>query len=301
MPDAPLVQTLTGPVASDAIEGAVLPGEHLRNDLRWAVGIDSDPHRWLVEEQAVTAELRGLRQSDALSLIVELSSIGTGRDTPALARITAGSRVSVVAGTGFFAAPFAPAWALDADVDTLTRHLLTEIEEGMDGTGARPGVIGEIGAWSGEPTKTEERCTAAAARASLSSGLPVAVHHRGGLALLEILLGEGLPAHRISVSDAGTDSAFPRKVAEAGGYICLTSLSGDRLRDTLDLIEAGHAHRLLLSSGVSRVAEIERYGGPGYNHLFRTLLPRLREAGVAEETIRLITHDNPLRWLARTD
>ncbi|GAA3445454.1 aryldialkylphosphatase [Planomonospora venezuelensis] len=298
MPDAPLVRTLTGPVPPAEIDGSVLPGERLRNDMRWAVGADSDPHRWLDEEQAVTAELRELRQSDRLGLVVELSAIGTGRDAAALARTTAGSRVSVVAGTGFFAGPFNPSWALDAGVDELTRHLMTEIGEGLDGTSARPGVIGEIGAWTGEPSGTEERCAAAAARASLASGLPVAVHHRGGLALLEILLAEGLPAARIAVGDTGSDPAVTRKVAEAGGYVRLTSLGGDRLRDTLDLIEAGHAHRLLLSSGVCRVSEIQRYGGPGYGHLFRTFLPRLREAGITEETIRLITHDNPLRWLA---
>ncbi|MBG0829192.1 aryldialkylphosphatase [Planomonospora sp. ID67723] len=298
MPDAPVIRTLTGPVASSAIDGSVLPGERLRNDMRWASGADSDPHRWLDEEQAVTAELRELRQSDGLGLVVELSAIGTGRDTAALARMTAGSRVALVAGTGFFAGPFNPSWALDADVEELTRHLMLEIDEGLDGTSARPGVIGEIGAWTGEPTAAEERCAAAAARASLTSELPVAVHHRGGLALLEILLAEGLPARRIAVGDAGNDPAVTRKVAEAGGYVRLTSLGADRLRDALDLVEAGHAHRLLLSSGVCRVSEIQRYGGPGYSHLFRTFLPRMREAGVTEETIRLITHDNPLRWLA---
>jgi predicted metal-dependent phosphotriesterase family hydrolase len=301
MPDAPLVRTLTGAFSPSEIEGAALPGERLRNDMRWAAGIDSDPHRWLDEEQSVTAELRGLRQSDNLGLVVELSCIGTGRDAATLARMTAGSRVAVVAGTGFFAGPFIPSWALEADLDELTRHLLNEIGEGVDGTGARPGVIGEIGTWSGEPTKTEERCATAAARASLASGLPVAVHHRGGLALLETLLAEGLPAHRISVGDAGGDAAIPRKIVEAGGYVRLTSLGCDRLRDALDLIEAGHARRLLLSSGLCRVSELERYGGPGYGHLFRTFLPRLREAGVEEETIDLITHDNPLRWLAGVD
>lgn len=295
--EAPLVRTVSGPCTPSAVNGAVLPREHLRSDMRWAAGVVSDPHRWLDEEQEVTRELCGLRQSDRLGLVVELSCIGMGRDAAALARVTAGSRVAVVAGTGFFAGPFTPSWALDAEVDALTRHLLTEIEDGLDGTSARPGVIGEIGVWGDEPTPAEERCVAAAARASLASGLPVATHHRGGLTLLEILLGEGLPAHRISVADTGTDPATPRKIVERGGYVCLTSLGVDRLRQALDLIDAGYAHRLLLSSGLSKVSEIERYGGGGYSHLFRTFLPRLREAGISEETISLITHDNPLRWL----
>ncbi|GIH94438.1 aryldialkylphosphatase [Planobispora siamensis] len=297
MPELPVIRTLTGALSPAEITGAVLPGEHLRTDTRWGVGVDSDPHRWLDEEQSVIAELQGLRRSDDLGLVVDAACVGAGRDVSALARITSASRVAVVAATGFFAGPFLPSWTAEADVDELTRHLMGEIGQGLDGTSAKPGLIGQIGAWSGEPTPVEERCAAAAARASLASGLPVAVHRRGGLALMELLLAEGLPAHRVSVGDAGTDSAVPHKIAEAGGYVRLTSVGADRLRDALDLIAAGHAHRLLLGSGLSRVAEIERYGGPGYGHLFRTFLPRLREAGVPEETIRLITHDNPLRWM----
>ncbi|MEV7009447.1 aryldialkylphosphatase [Streptosporangium sp. NPDC051022] len=302
MSEAPLVKTVSirtvnGPCAASAIGGTVLPRERLRNDLRWAVGVSSDPHRWLDEEEAVSVELRELRRSDGLGLVVELSCIGAGRDAATLSRVSACSRVAVVAGTGFFSAPFAPSWALEADVDALTRYLLTEINDGLDGTGSRPGVIGEIGVWGEEPIPAEERWATAAVRASLLSDLPVAVHQRGGLALMEILLSQGLPAHRISVADAGTDPVTARKIVESGGYVSLTSLGPDRLRDALDLVEAGYADRLLLSSGLSKVSEIERYGGAGYSHLFRTFLPRLREAGIDEGTIRVITHDNPIRWL----
>ncbi|MEV8630374.1 aryldialkylphosphatase [Streptosporangium sp. NPDC051023] len=306
MSEAPLVKTVSvrtvnGPCAVSAIGGSVLPREHLRTDLRWAAGAPSDPHRWLDEEDAVAGELRELRRSDGLGLVVELSCIGTGRDAATLSRVAACSRVAVIAGTGFFAGPFSPSWTLNADVDTLTAYLMDEIDDGLDGTGSRPGVIGEIGIWGEEPTPAEERYAMAAARASLASGLPVAVHHRGGLVLMEILLSEGLPAHRISVADAGTDPVTARKIVESGGYVCLASLGEDRLRDALDLIEAGHARNLLLSSGLSRVSEIERYGGAGYSHLFRTFLPRLREAGVGEGTIHMITHDNPIRWLTCTE
>ncbi|MER7134246.1 aryldialkylphosphatase [Streptosporangium saharense] len=302
MSEAPLVKTVSvrtvsGPCAVSAFTGSVLPRERLRTDLRWAAGVPSDPQRWLDEEDAAAVELRELRRSDGLGLVVELSSIGTGRDAATLSRISACSRVSVIAGTGFFAEPFSPSWAPTADVDALTAHLMDEINDGLDGTGSRPGVIGEIGAWGEEPTPAEERYAVAAARASLISGLPVAVSERGGLPLMEILLSEGVPAHRISVADAGADPMTAHKVVESGGYVCLTSMGGDRLRDALVLMEDGYASRLLLSSGLSRFSEIERYGGAGYSHLFRTLLPRLRESGVGEGAIRMITHDNPLRWL----
>lgn len=297
MPEV-LLRTVTGPVRAAAVTGPVLPHEHLRTDMRWAVGIDSDPYRWLDEEPAVTAELRELRQSDDLGLVVDLTCMGMGRDAAALARVAAGGRVPVIASTGLFAEPFTD--ARDADVDTLTQRLMNDISSGVDGTGVFPGVIGEVGCWGPEPTPVEERCLVAAARAALQSRLPVATHGRNTLALLEILLGQNLPGSRVAVGYAGTDAGAARKIAEAGAYVSLgvLGLGADQAaRIALGLIEDGHAERLLISTGLSRVGQLRRYGGPGYAHLFHALLPRLREAGTGEDTIRLITRDNPLRWL----
>ncbi|MFI6923477.1 phosphotriesterase [Nonomuraea spiralis] len=296
MPEV-ILRTVTGPIRAAAVNGAVLPHEHLRTDMRWAVGIDSDPHRWLDEETTVTAELRELRQSDELNLVVDLTCLGMGRDAAALARIAAGSRVPVIASTGFFAEPFTDAG--DDDVEQLTRRLMTEISSGVDGTGVFPGVIGEVGSWGPEPTAREERCLRAAARASRQSRLPVATHGQNALALLEILLGENLPGSRVAVGYAG-DLGGARKIAEAGAYVSLSALAlgpDQAARIALGLIEDGHAGRLLLSTGLSRVAQVQRYGGCGYAHLFHSLLPRLREAGTGEDVIRLITRDNPVRWL----
>ncbi|NUR93240.1 MAG: aryldialkylphosphatase [Nonomuraea sp.] len=295
MPEV-MLRTVTGPIRAAAITGAVLPHEHLRTDMRWAVGIDSDPHRWLDEEHTVTAELRELRQSDQLGLVVDLTCLGMGRDAAALARIAAGSRVPVVAATGLFTEPFAGLG--EDDVDSLTRRLMSEITSGLDGTGVFPGVIGEVGCWGPEPTPAEERALKAAARASLSSRLPVATYGQDSLGLLEILLGQGLQGSAVSIGYTGTDVAAARKIAEAGAYVNLSALSLDgATRLTLALIEDGLTDRLLLGTGVSRVAQLQRYGGPGYAQLFHLLLPRLREQGVDEDTIRTITHANPLRWL----
>ncbi len=297
MPEV-MLRTVTGPVRAASIDGAVLPHEHLRTDMRWAVGIDSDPHRWLDEEHTVTAELHEVRQSDRLNLVVDLTSVGMGRDAATLARVAAASRVPVIAGTGLFAEPFTE--IRDADVDALTGTLMREITDGLDGTGVFPGVIGEVGCWGAVPTPAEERALVAAARASVATRLPVATYGRDGLGMLELLLGSGVPGARVSVGYAGSDVPTARKIAEAGAYVSVTALGAGverAARIALDLVEEGHAERLLLSTGLSRIAQTAKYGGPGYGLLFRELLPRLREAGAGEDVVRLITHDNPLRWL----
>lgn len=305
------LRTVTGTLPVSAITGAVLAHEHLQLDLRWS-GMpsvaDSDPGRWLDEEQAVSAELGALRLEHGLGLVVDLTCQGMGRNAAMLSRISAGSRVAVVSGTGFFTRPFHPPLVATADVDKLTERIMAEIDFGMDGTSSLPGVIGEIGSWGAVPTEAEERCLRAAAQAGAASGLPVAAYGRPGLTQLEILTAAGLSADRVAVGqqDLVSDLGAHRKIAETGAYVSFGLLGlaghdpaalGTRVRYVLELLEAGHADRVLLSTGVSRMEQINRYGGSGYGHLFEVFLPALRTAGVDETTLRTILRDNPLRWL----
>ncbi|GAA4595262.1 hypothetical protein GCM10023194_64250 [Planotetraspora phitsanulokensis] len=289
MPGAyfPRIQTVSGAVPVSEIDGPVLAREHLRTDTRWGIGVDSDPYRWLDEERYVVAELKNLASDRGLSLVVEHTCIGMARDPSSLGRMATGSRVAVVAATGFAPEPFSGDAIRRYSVDDLTADLLHEIGAGLDGAGSRPGLIVAT-AWDDTPTAAEERALVAAARACLRTDLPVATE---GLGLLELLLSHGVPARRLSARTA--DAPAQRKIAETGAYV-----SVDDAEDVLALLDAGHAERVLLSSGVSRQKDLHGYGGHGYGRLFDTILPALSEAGVDDETRRLITHENPLRWLA---
>jgi predicted metal-dependent phosphotriesterase family hydrolase len=305
------LRTVTGTIAASVITGAVMTHEHLQLDLRWPARpaqVDSDPGRWLDEEKAVTGELAALRTEHELGLVVDLTCGGMGRNAAALSRISAGARVAVVAGTGFFTEPFHPDFVASADVEKLAERLLAEVGFGMDGTNSLPGVIGEIGTWGDAPTEAEERCLRAAARAGRYSGLPVATYGRSGVAQLEILMADGLAPERVAVGqqDLFDDPAAHRKIAELGAYVSFGTLGlagddpaalGARVRGVMELLEAGHLERVLLSTGVSRMAQVQRYGGTGYGYLFQTFLPALRAAGADDAAIRTLTHDNPLRWL----
>ncbi|MEV0969566.1 aryldialkylphosphatase [Microtetraspora glauca] len=286
----PRVQTVTGALPVSLIEGPVLPGEHLRTDTRWGTGGESDPYRWLDEEAHVTSELTDLGREQALALVVEHTCLGMGRDVTALARVATAARVAVVAATGFAAEPFSGELIRRYGVDDLTADLLREIGTGLDGTAARPGII-VAAAWGETPTPAEARAITAAARASTRTELPVAAE---GLDILERLLAEGVPPGRLSARAA--DPLVQRKIAESGAYVAVTDAE-----HALALVEAGHAARILLSSGVSRQGDVRAYGGHGYGRLFEELLPALRAAGTGEDTLALITHRNPLRWLTGLD
>jgi phosphotriesterase-related protein len=300
------VQTVTGPLDPHQVDGPVLAHEHLALDLRR----DGDRQAVLAEAHrgAVEAELAALREAYGLSLVVEQTCRGLGRDTAAYARISRRTGVSVVASTGWYQEAFHPGEVAGADVEALTEILLTEIEGGLDGTGVRPGLIAEIG--SGErPTEAERRVLVAAARAAAAAGLSLATHAhlgRGGLAQLDLLTGAGLPAHRICIGhqDLLDDPRVHRELAAAGAYVAFDTIGKwsyqsdeRRLRLLLALLDAGHADRVLLSCDISRHAYLRDQGGQGYGHLFRSFLPQVRAAGVGDDLIDLLTRRNPLRFL----
>lgn len=97
------------------------------------------------------------------------------------------------------------------------------------------------------------------------------------------------------------------RLAAEGSYLSFDTFGkhgyqddGTRLRLLLALLEAGHADRILLSCDVSRHSHLSCRGGTGYGHLFRTVLPRLRAAGVPDGLLDRMTGRNPLRFLTGT-
>ena len=66
---------------------------------------------------------------------------------------------------------------------------------------------------------------------------------------------------------------------------------------TCELIGRGHADRLLLSQDVCRRSHLKAYGGNGYDYILTVFLDRLRSAGVDDETLHLVTVENPRRLL----
>ncbi|QPP06341.1 phosphotriesterase [Streptomyces bathyalis] len=301
------LRTVSGPLEAARVRGPVLAHEHLALDLSSGgdpTAVLDDRHRG-----AVTAELAALREEFGLGLVVELTCRGMGRDVAALVRISRESGVAVVVGTGWYYERFHPAGTAGAGVDELTEVLVREIEGGIDGTGVRPGVIGEAGSHGDAPSGQEVLTLTAAARAAKSTGLPVATHAqlgRGGPAQLELLTGAGLEPHRVSIGhqDLLDDAGVHRELAAEGAYVAFDTVGKEnyvsddaRLRLLLALLEAGHADRVLLSCDISRYGYLTSKGGTGYGHLFRSFLPRLRAAGADDALIDLLTRRNPLRFL----
>jgi predicted metal-dependent phosphotriesterase family hydrolase len=306
------VQTVTGELDPSTL-GFTLPHEHT------ACALWHTPGRWdyweLTAEEDVLASEVAAFQATGGTCLVDVTPVGIGRDPGWLVRLSRRTELPIVMGAGWYRGAYYPPEArIDRrSVDDLADELVREVEEGVDGTGVRPGILGEIGTDKPWVSALEERVFRAVGRAAVRTGLAVTTHavmSDVGLAQLRILEDEGVDPSRVVIghADSYPSLAYHLAVIERGAnvefdfigmsFTPMERKGEPRILDLVgELVAHGHADRLLLSQDVCHNQQLRHYEGHGYAYLAETFLPRLREAGVGDDTIRQITIENPRRIL----
>ena len=307
------IQTVRGPVPADEV-GFTLPHEHT------AIALWHVPDRWDYwelsrDEPIIEAELGRFVQAGG-SCVVDLTLTGVGRDPARIVRLSERTGLHLVMGCGWYRGAYYPAEArIDRrSVDDLADELVREAQDGVAGSGVRPGIIGEIGTDKPWVSAAEERVHRAAARAARRTGLAITTHavlSDVGLAQLRIFEEEGADLSRVVVGHADSYPSLDHylEIVRRGANLEFDFLGmsftpmeqhGEgRVVDLLvELLSRGHGDRILLSQDVCHDAQLKRYGGNGYTYLADTFLPRLRAAGVSAAEIDRLTTDNPRRILS---
>ena len=211
-----VVRTVAGPIPPSAV-GVASMHEHLWMDslpllavhgyratadgawdtavateARWNPGVHPDNYR-LTDVDAAVDELGPFVAAGGRT-IVELTPPSLGRDAERVQEIAHRAGVHVVQGTGQYLGPVHEPWVAAATEEAIARRLLAEVADGIDGTGIRPGIFGEIG--TSDPVRPEERrVLRAVATAASASDLAISVHvHPWGMeggAVLDTLVGAG--------------------------------------------------------------------------------------------------------------
>jgi phosphotriesterase-related protein len=256
------------------------------------------------------------------SAVVDLTTGGVGRDVVELRSIARACGVRIVSGTGFYIGASHPAWVQQASIDELAAFMAREINEGVGDTGIRCGVIGEIGI--SHPIWPEEtRVLQAAAQAQRLSGAAISVHTAAhspaadsALAVADILEAAGADLSRVVMGhmDAMLHRPEYLRATLARGCMVEFDLFGheffesenafqsfgdtEKCRVAAALVADGYAGHLLLSHDTCYKIQLQSYGGYGYAHLLRNILPRLRLLGVTEADLEQMTVHNPRRVLS---
>lgn len=275
-----------------------------------------------VQDVATTlAEVTAFKDAGG-GAIVDVTSIGLGRDPAKLVEVARRSGIPIVMGAGWYRSAWHPAGHADRDVASLTDEIVRDITVGVGDSGVRAGIIGEVSAMeivTDPHDSAEVKGVRAAARASRLTGAAITLHQwvRDGVALartLDIIEQEGGDLTRVVVGhiDAVSAANIPQLVAIAKRGVTLEfdlfgtpyTLSDPRLdaRPMADaivaLVKAGYAERLLMSHDVCTKIQQKAYGGKGFDYLLTQVVPYLQQRGVSAAQVRTIMVENPRRVLA---
>jgi len=297
------VMTVLGPVPSADL-GITLPHEHVFIDLVREYrgdGLLNDP-------VLAVRELREYVDAGGRTL-VDCTSVGLARDPLGLVEVSRQTGLHIVMGCGYYRDPYLPPELDRMSVDAVADTIVRDIEQGVDGTGVRAGVIGEIGCDRPHLSALEERSFRAAARAHRRTGLTITTHAARwpvGLPQLDLLAEEGVDPNRVVVGhcDMVPDPSYHLALARRGAFVQLDTVQGDSQYDTeqrvawiRNLAEHGFLDRVLLSQDVCLRSNLRAHGGPGYAYVPSTFTDRLRTAGFAESDVHTLLVDNPRRAL----
>jgi phosphotriesterase-related protein len=253
------------------------------------------------------------------------SSVGLGRNPAGLRAIAERTGLHVVMGCGFYCEYSHPDSVARASVDELTEFILRELRDGADGI--RAGVIGEIGIngqergsllFVGEMTPDEEKALRAASRACLETGAAVCIHQPNRSeavpVILRVLGEEEVPPDRVILGHMSSVPDFDVHLAalEEGFWIAydnfgMAQLANARYRPLsdeqriewlLEVFRRGFGDRVLVSQDVWCKVQLRRFGGEGYGHILRTIVPKLLEDGLSEADIDQLLVRNPATVLA---
>jgi len=293
------VMTVTGPVPASEL-GITLPHEHLLIDLTRQIIIGGR----INDLELLKQELDAFTAIGGRTL-VDCTTDPIGRDPVSLKQLSEETSVNIVMGSGLYREPYiSREWIDEHDADALALQLIDEIENGVNGTGIKPGVIGEIGS---EKTITalEERVLRAAARAQKKTGLSITTHTArwpNGIKQLAILEAEGVDPCRVIIGHCDTvpSPEYHTAIARRGAYVQFDTIRGDNEYDThrriefvLALARQGHLEQILLSHDVCLRSHLRASGGPGYTYVPTGFADELRARGVSEDDIQQLLVENP--------
>jgi phosphotriesterase-related protein len=281
--------------------------------------LDLYPSRWgyehIFDDEGIAIEELQRFKAAGGGAIVELTQIGVGRNPRGLKAISQATGVHIIMGTGFWLGPQSSIVNATSTND-LADRMIQDLTGGVEDTGIRAGLIGEIGAGAARKaggkdylSSDEERLLRAAARAHVSTGALISLdtfHGEFALEKLAVLQEEGVKPQRIIVGHLGDrrDLDYYLELARKGvslgfDHAGMINYAPDEWRVELikALIERGFQDQIVLSMDVHRRSYWRCLGGIGYDYLLRSFVPLMYQVGITEDQVHAMLVDNPKRLL----
>jgi phosphotriesterase-related protein len=310
-----LVQTASGPLPVDKL-GPTLMHEHLVIAFTGWEGDVTAPVKPHAEIVARCVDRIEAIKAEGFTSLLDPIPIDLGRDVNLYAEVAARTGFNILFATGLYNEHLGSAYwraklAYDpAGADYLAAMYVTELTDGVGGTGLKPAVI-KLAIGLDPNSALEAQMIKAAAMASNRTGTPILTHTEGvgGDILLGKLTDHGVPAHRIIIghSCGSTDQAYHRRITDGGAYIGFDRFGVDylqsdeaRTENLFSLLQDGYDRQVIVSHdcafcqrGQIVPDEVLKTDPTLFS---RQIAPRLRAMGVPQSTLDGILRDNPRRY-----
>jgi len=274
----------------------------------------------LDEDIAIDEVLRFKRAGGGA--VVDMGNNGLNREPEGLTRVSRATDVHIVMGSGYYVGGSHPKELSKRSVEDLVEEIVRDVTVGVDGTGIRAGIIGEIGC-SHPLIETEVNVLEAVAGAQRITGAPVNIHpgrsQSEPMELVDLFRGFGGNISRTAMSHLsnrhGMDVDLTLELAKTGCYIEYDSFGNfqnpievpektfyalsdwQRIECLQEFIDHGYLDKLLISHDVFNKTDLHRYGGFGYDYIHETVIPMMHMNGVSDTEINAMLVDNPKRFL----
>lgn len=319
--EAPSVNTVLGPVDARRL-GITLVSESLMYVLpgaQYAYDIKIDRAEVF---DAIAAKLEEFKAAGG-GAIVDATGMFQGRDLRLYEALSRATGVHIVASTGqgpeamlggYFLTPqtnpptpwpahkFAELFGREVNQGMVVPRLERRAPAGMIATAVTAGGM----------TPTDGSLLRGAARASATYGVPVFIRcGSDAIAEMQLAIDETLKPERIVMGSMDRRDAvakgWPMAVARAGARLAIDHIgstnplyldNAERLALVAELIGAGYADRILLSSSATGVAFGEAGNDLPYSDVLTKFVPMLRAAGVSSEHVEQMLVANTAQLLS---
>ena len=235
------------------------------------------------------------------------------RNPVKLQEISRRTGIHILQGTGNYVSCYIPEERKNMDTDRLAQHMIGEMREGIRGTDVKCGFIGEIGVDADVP-EASQRSLAAAAITQKETGAAILIHQPGTQhavdRIFRLLTDNGADLNKVVMCHCDPllpDHDYISHIAECGAYISFDFFGleavlnmhlwlptdKERILAIREQIDRGNLHRLVMSHDTAYKCMLRRYGGFGYAHLLKNMVPMMLDMGYDQQWIDQMMRKNP--------
>jgi phosphotriesterase-related protein len=309
-------------IRTPALKGCDCHFEEIALENLWAIHQGECAHgpKYQLDMPEIIVDEVAAMKAQGGSAIVELSNGGLSPAPSQLQSISQRTDVHVVMGCGHYVEEYQAPANHDRSVDDFAEEMTSQVFTGAWGTDVRAGIIGEIGCqapW----TELEKRVMQGAFLAQAETGAALSVHPGRDpdqpQQIADFARAHGAITERTIIShvdrtvfdddrllrlaDSGCVIEFDLFGLESSYYSLDLKVDmpndATRLRLIRMLIDHGHLDRVVISHDICYRTRLTKFGGHGYGHIFRNIIPMMRRRGYEEVEIDALIVANPRRLL----